>query len=245
MKGIVGRKIGMSQVFAKSGELIPVTVVQVPSNVVTQIKTMETDKYCAIQLGVEDKKEKASNKPEMGHVAKANTAPKRIYKELRLDEETVANYELGKELTVDIFEAGEMVDVQGTSKGKGFQGVIKRHGQSRGPMAHGSRYHRRPGSMGAVAPAVFKGKNLPGQTGGETVTVQNLEIIMVDVETSTIMVKGNIPGAKKSFVFIKSTIKNVQPTEKRDLVSYAVATEEVAAVETEAVDNAVEVKEEE
>ncbi len=220
MKGLLGRKVGMTQVFSKNGELIPVTVIEVENNVVTQIKTVDTDDYNAIQLGVEDKREKVSNKPEMGHVAKANTAPKRFVKELRLSEEEVANYELGQTIGVDIFEAGELVDVQGTSKGKGFQGAIKRHNQSRGPMGHGSRYHRRPGSMGAVAPQVFKGKNLPGHMGQKTVTTQNLEIVMVDVENNAILVKGNVPGAKKSFITIKSAVKTDAKNEARDLVGF-------------------------
>lgn len=205
-KGILGKKIGMTQVFAENGVLIPVTVVEVLPNVVLQKKTVETDGYEAIQLGVVDKKEKASNKPEKGHASKANTAPKRFVKEIRGVE--IGGYEVGQEVKVDLFAEGELVDVSGTSKGKGFQGVIKRHGQSRGPMAHGSRYHRRPGSMGPVAPnRVFKGKNLPGQTGGERITVQNLQIVKVDTERNLLLIKGNVPGAKKSFLEIRSTVK--------------------------------------
>ncbi|HJA41621.1 MAG TPA: 50S ribosomal protein L3 [Firmicutes bacterium] len=205
-KGILGRKIGMTQVFAENGILIPVTVVEVLPNVVLQKKTVEVDGYEAIQLGVEDKREKRSNKPEKGHASKANTAPKRFVKEIRGVE--IGGYEVGQEVKVDLFAEGEMVDVSGISKGKGFQGVIKRHGQSRGPMAHGSRYHRRPGSMGPVAPnRVFKGKNLPGQTGGERITVQNLQIVKVDTERNLLLVKGNVPGAKKSFIEIRSTVK--------------------------------------
>ena len=205
-KGILGRKIGMTQVFAENGILIPVTVVEVLPNVVLQKKTVEVDGYEAIQLGVEDKREKRSNKPEKGHASKANTAPKRFVKEIRGVE--IGGYEVGQEVKVDLFAEGEMVDVSGISKGKGFQGVIKRHGQSRGPMAHGSRYHRRPGSMGPVAPnRVFKGKNLPGQTGGERITVQNLQIVKVDTERILLLVKGNVPGAKKSFIEIRSTVK--------------------------------------
>ena len=205
-KGILGRKIGMTQVFAENGILIQVTVVEVLPNVVLQKKTVEVDGYEAIQLGVEDKREKRSNKPEKGHASKANTAPKRFVKEIRGVE--IGGYEVGQEVKVDLFAEGEMVDVSGISKGKGFQGVIKRHGQSRGPMAHGSRYHRRPGSMGPVAPnRVFKGKNLPGQTGGERITVQNLQIVKVDTERNLLLVKGNVPGAKKSFIEIRSTVK--------------------------------------
>ena len=205
-KGILGRKIGMTQVFAENGDLIPVTVIEATPNVVLQKKTVENDGYEAIQLGFEDKREKLANKPEKGHVAKANTAPKRFIREIRgvnLDE-----YEVGQEVKVDIFAEGDWVDVTGTSKGKGFQGVIKRHGQSRGPMAHGSRYHRRPGSMGAIAPnRVFKTKNLPGRTGGERVTIQNLQIVKVIPERNLLLIKGNVPGARKSLVIVKSAVK--------------------------------------
>jgi large subunit ribosomal protein L3 len=205
-KGILGRKIGMTQVFAENGDLIPVTVVEAASNVVLQMKTTENDGYEAIQLGFEDKREKLSNKPEKGHVAKANTAPKRFVRELRGVE--LAGYEVGQEVKVDIFAAGDVIDVTGISKGKGFQGSIKRHGQSRGPMAHGSRYHRRPGSMGPVAPnRVFKGKALPGRMGGEQVTVQNLEIVKVDAERNLLLIKGNVPGARKALLKIKSAVK--------------------------------------
>ncbi|WP_342462972.1 50S ribosomal protein L3 [Ureibacillus sp. FSL K6-8385] len=205
-KGILGRKIGMTQVFAENGDLIPVTVVEATPNVVLQKKTIENDGYEAIQLGFEDKREKLANKPEKGHVAKANTAPKRFIREIRgvnLDD-----YEVGQEVKVDIFAEGDWVDVTGTSKGKGFQGVIKRHGQSRGSMAHGSRYHRRPGSMGAIAPnRVFKTKNLPGRTGGERVTIQNLQIVKVIPERNLLLIKGNVPGARKSLVIVKSAVK--------------------------------------
>lgn len=205
-KGILGRKIGMTQVFAENGNLIPVTVVEAAQNVVLQKKSIESDGYEAIQVGFEDKREKLANKPEKGHVAKANTTPKRFVREFRgLD---VTGYEVGQEVKVDIFATGDVVDVTGISKGKGFQGVIKRHGQSRGPMAHGSRYHRRPGSMGPVAPnRVFKGKLLPGRMGGEQITVQNLEIIKVDVERNLLLIKGNVPGPKKGLVKIKSAVK--------------------------------------
>lgn len=205
-KGILGRKIGMTQVFAENGDLIPVTVIEATPNVVLQKKTIEKDGYEAIQLGFEDKREKLSNKPEKGHAEKANTTPKRFIREIRgvnLDE-----YEVGQEVKVDIFSNGELVDVTGISKGKGFQGAIKRHGQARGPMSHGSRYHRRPGSMGPIAPnRVVKGKALPGRMGGEQVTVQNLEIVKVDVERNLLLIKGNVPGARKSLVKIKSAVK--------------------------------------
>ncbi|HHY71851.1 MAG TPA: 50S ribosomal protein L3 [Bacillus bacterium] len=205
-KGILGRKIGMTQVFAENGELIPVTVIQAEPNIVLQKKTVETDGYEAVQIGFADKKESRANKPEKGHATKANTTPKRFVREIRGI--NAGEYEVGQEVKVDLFTEGELVDVTGTSKGKGFQGAIKRHNQSRGPMSHGSRYHRRPGSMGPVAPnRVFKGKELPGQMGGEQITVQNLEIVKVDTERNLLLVKGNVPGAKKSYVKILNAVK--------------------------------------
>ncbi|ENQ3080720.1 50S ribosomal protein L3 [Bacillus multifaciens] len=205
-KGILGKKIGMTQVFAENGELIPVTVIEATPNVILQKKTVETDGYNAIQLGFADKREKLANKPEQGHAAKATTAPKRFIRELR--DADVEGQEVGQEVKVEVFAAGEAVDVTGISKGKGFQGAIKRHGQSRGPMSHGSRYHRRPGSMGPVAPnRVFKGKKLAGRMGGDQVTIQNLEIVQVDVERNLLLVKGNVPGAKKSLVVVRSAVK--------------------------------------
>ncbi|AGX01969.1 MULTISPECIES: 50S ribosomal protein L3 [Bacillaceae] len=205
-KGILGRKIGMTQVFAENGDLIPVTVVEATGNVVLQVKSVDTDGYEAIQLGFEDKREKLSNKPEQGHVAKADTAPKRFVREFRGVD--LAAYEVGQEVKVDIFAEGDTVDVTGISKGKGFQGSIKRHGQSRGPMSHGSRYHRRPGSMGPVAPnRVFKGKALPGRMGGDQITVQNLEIVKIDAERNLLLIKGNVPGAKKALLKIKTAVK--------------------------------------
>ncbi|HGL3721475.1 TPA: 50S ribosomal protein L3 [Enterococcus faecium] len=204
-KGILGKKVGMTQIFTESGELIPVTVVEATPNVVLQVKTMETDGYEAIQVGYQDMREVLSNKPAKGHVAKANTAPKRFIREFKNVE--LGEYEVGKEITVDVFQAGDIIDVTGTTKGKGFQGVIKRHGQSRGP-AHGSRYHRRPGSMGPVAPnRVFKNKRLAGRMGGNRVTIQNLEVVRVDAERNVILIKGNVPGAKKSLITIKSAVK--------------------------------------
>ena len=205
-KGILGRKIGMTQIFSEEGIQIPVTVVKADPNVVLQLKTIESDGYGAVQLGFEDKREKLSTQPEQGHVAKADTTPKRFIREFRnLD---VADYELGQEVKVDVFAAGDIVDVTGTSKGKGFQGAIKRHGQSRGPMSHGSHYHRAPGSMGSIqANRVLKGKKLPGQMGAKTVTVQNLKIVKVDVERHVLLIKGNIPGSKKALIKIRSAIK--------------------------------------
>ena len=210
MKGILGRKIGMTQVFTKSGKLIPVTVVSVEPNVVTQIKTKENDGYEAIQLGFDTKREKLATKASIGHTNKANTTPKRFFREIKGVE--ISNYTLGQEVKVDIFTEGEMVDVTGTTKGKGFQGVIKRHGQSRGPMGHGSHYHRKPGSMGTMRPMrVFKGKALPGHMGIDTVTIQNLEIVAVDVENNVILIKGNVPGAKNSYVVVKNAVKAKNP----------------------------------
>lgn len=206
MKGILGKKLGMTQVFTPEGNVLPVTVIEAGPNVVLQKKDVENDGYEAIQIGYADKKEKNANKPELGHAKKANTTPKRYVKELRgID---LSQYEVGQELKADIFTEGEFVDVTGISKGKGFAGVIKRWGQSRGPMAHGSRYHRRPGSMGSIqANRVPKGKRLPGHMGTDTITIQNLEVVKVDTERNVILVKGSIPGAKNSFVKIRSSVK--------------------------------------
>jgi len=225
MKGILGRKAGMTQVFTKEGKVIPVTVIEVEPNVVTQVKTKETDGYNAIQLGVTDRKEKNATKASIGHAKKANTNPKRFLKEIRIDD--TASYALGDTVTASTFAAGEIVDVTGTSKGKGFQGVIKRHGQSEGPKTHGSRYHRRPGSMGTMRPMrVLKGKKLAGHMGNETVTVQNLEIIEVNEKENYILVSGNVPGPKKSLVLIKSAVKGGSVTPK-EIVSYETVAEEV------------------
>ncbi|MEJ1299815.1 50S ribosomal protein L3 [Latilactobacillus sakei] len=204
-KGILGRKVGMTQVFTENGELIPVTVIATTPNVVLQVKTNETDGYEAIQVGFEDKREVLSNKPAKGHVAKANTTPKRFIREFR--DVALGDYEVGTEIKVDTFAAGDVVDVTGVTKGHGFQGNIKKDGQSRGPMGHGSRYHRRPGSMGAVINRVFKGKLLPGRMGNNQRTVQNLVVVSTDVEKNVILVKGNVPGAKNSMVTIKTAVK--------------------------------------
>ncbi|MBU9710807.1 50S ribosomal protein L3 [Evansella tamaricis] len=205
-KGILGRKLGMTQVFAENGEVIPVTVIEAEPNVVLQRKTVEGEGYDAIQLGFADKKPVQFTKPAKGHAEKAKTNPKRFVKEFR--GVTAADYEIGQEVKVDTFATGDIVDVTGTSKGKGFAGSIKRHNQSRGPMSHGSRYHRRPGSMGPVDPNhVLKGKALPGRMGGEQVTIQNLEIVRVDTERNLLLVKGNVPGARKSYVTVKSAVK--------------------------------------
>lgn len=238
MKGILGRKAGMTQVFTKEGKVIPVTVVEVEPNVVTQVKTVETDGYNAIQLGIVDRKEKNATKSSIGHAKKANTNPKRFLKEIRDVE--VSDYALGQTITASVFVAGEMVDVTGTSKGKGFQGVIKRHGQSEGPKTHGSRYHRRPGSMGTMRPMrVLKGKKLAGHMGHETVTVQNLEIIEVNEAENYILVSGNIPGPKNSLVLIRSAVKGGSVTPK-EIVSYEEATQDVVESSTEVEPTVVE-----
>lgn len=221
MKGILGIKRGMTQVFGTNGKLVPVTVVEVEPNVISQIKTKENDGYDAIQLAAVSKKETRSNKPEIGHLKKANATPKRFLRELRGVD--VSAYSLGQEIKADIFEAGEVVDVTGTSKGKGTQGVIKRWNQSRGPMSHGSQYHRGVGSMGTLLPMrVLPGKKLPGHMGGEQVTVQNLEVIQIDLENNCLLIKGNVPGPKNSLVFVKSAIKNAgKVNEAIELITYA------------------------
>ena len=243
MKGILGRKVGMTSVFSKDGKLIPVTVVSVEPNTVMQVKTLETDGYNAIQLGVVDKKEKNSSRASVGHAKKANTAPKRFLKEIR---EMEGTYQVGDKISADLFELGDVVDVTGTSKGKGFAGTIKRHGQSRGPMAHGSHYHRGPGSLGTMLPKrVLKGKNLPGHMGCETVTVQNLEIIEANTAENYILVSGNIPGAKNSLVLIKSAVKNSRKKNPKEIISYeeeTVVDEVVETNEVETTENETQVE---
>lgn len=218
MKGILGRKVGMTEVFTKEGKVIPVTAIEVEPNVVTQVKNVETDGYNAIQLGVCDKKEKNATKASIGHAKKANTTPKRFLKEIRDYE---GSYNLGDTISADLFTIGEVVDVTGTSKGHGTQGVIKRHGQASGPSAHGSRYHRRPGSMGTMRPMrVLPGKKLPGHMGVDTVTIQNLVIVDVNAQENYILVSGNVPGAKKSLVLIKSAAKDERKPMAEELISY-------------------------
>ena len=246
MKGILGRKVGMTQVFTKDGKLVPVTVVSVEPNVVTQVKTVETDGYNAIQLATVDKKEKNASKASIGHAKKANTTPKRYLKEIRNAEGT---YNLGDTISADIFTAGEYVDVTGTSKGHGTEGVIKRWNQSRGPMTHGSHYHRRPGSLGTMLPMhVLKGKKLPGHMGHVLTTVQNLEVVKIDLENNIILIKGNVPGPKKSMVVIKTAVKNPDKVnEVEELVFYeALNAEEVNETKEEVVETTEteEVKEE-
>lgn len=230
MKGILGRKIGMTQVFSKDGKLIPVTVVEVAPNTVMQVKTVESDGYNAIQLGVFEKKEKNATKPEMGRAKKANTTPKRFLKEIRNYEGTV---NVGDVIDASTFEVGDVIDVTGTSKGKGFTGVIKRNNQSRGPETHGSRYHRRPGSMGTMLPKrVLKGKILSGHMGAETITIQNLEVIEINVNENYILVSGNIPGAKNSLVFIKSAVKNNRKKNPKEVITYEETVVDEVASET-------------
>ena len=206
-KGIIGRKVGMTQIFDEKGNVIPVTVIEAGPCVVAQVKTVETDGYSAVQLGFGDVKEKKMNKPEKGHFAKANVANKKHLREFKLDD--AQNLKVGDEIKADVFAAGDKIDVQGITKGKGFQGVIKRHGQSRGPMGHGSMYHRRPGSMGSTSTPgrVFKGKKLPGHMGVATVTIQNLDVVRVDMDKNVILVKGSVPGNKGAILKIKSAAK--------------------------------------
>ena len=206
-KGIIGRKVGMTQIFDEKGNVIPVTVIEAGPCVVAQVKTEETDGYNAVQLGFGDVKDKHINKPEAGHFAKAKLANKKHLREFRLD--SIEGIKVGDEVKADVFVAGEKVDVQGTSKGKGFQGVIKRHGQSRGPMGHGSMYHRRPGSMGSTSTPgrVFKGKKLPGHMGRVTVTIQNLDVVKVDMDKNVLLIKGSVPGPKGAILKVKSTVK--------------------------------------
>lgn len=248
MKGILGRKIGMTEVFTKDGKIIPVTVVSVEPNVVMQVKTTKTDGYEAIQLGFTDKKEKRATKAEMGHAKKAGVSPKRFLKEIKVQDASV--YELGSTIKADIFEVGEKVDVTGTTKGHGFTGVIVRNNQSEGPKTHGSRYHRRPGSMGTMRPMrVLKGKVLSGHMGVDTVTIQNLQIVDVNTVDNYILVSGNIPGAKNSLVLIKEAVKggkkgtfelvNYEPEMPEEVV------EEVTSEETTTETNLVNVAEEE
>ncbi len=206
-KGIIGKKIGMTQIFDEKGNVIPVTVIEAGPCVVAQVKTTQTDGYNAIQLGFGEIKDKHINKPEAGHFAKAKLANKKHLREFRLED--ISSYKVGDEVKADVFVAGEKIDVQGISKGKGFQGVIKRHGQHRGPMGHGSMYHRRPGSMGPTSTPgrVFKGKKLPGHMGRTTITIQNLDVVRVDMDKNVLLIKGSVPGPKGAILKIKSSVK--------------------------------------
>lgn len=208
MKGIIGKKIGMTQIFTEEGNIIPVTVVEAGPIYVTQVKTEENDGYKAIQVAYEDKKSKRVNKPMKGHFEKAGVAPKKHIREFRVEDTNA--YSLGQEIKVDIFEVGEKIDVVGTSKGKGTQGPIKRHNQGRGPMSHGSKYHRGVGSLGASSypSRVFKGQTMAGRMGNERVTIQNLEVVRVDSERNLLLIKGAIPGPKGGIVTIKEAVKD-------------------------------------
>ncbi len=206
-KAILATKIGMTQIFAEDGELIPVTVLQAGPCVVTQVKTEEIDGYSAVQVGFVDKREKLSTKPMKGHFEKAGTSVKRFVREFKFED--AESYELGQEIKADIFEAGDKIDATAISKGKGYQGAIKRHGQHTGPKTHGSKYHRHAGSNGMASDPskVMKGKKMPGHMGSVQVTVQNLEIVKIDVENNVILVKGSVPGPKKSLVTLKESVK--------------------------------------
>ena len=208
-KGILGKKLGMTQIFEADGRQTAVTVVEAGPCVVLQKKTVENDGYNAVQVGFGEVKEKNLIKPKKGHFTKANVAPVKHLREFRLEE---ISYKVGDEIKADVFAAGEAVDVTGTTKGKGFQGVIKRHGQSRGPMGHGSMYHRRPGSMGSTSTPgrVYKGKNLPGHMGVETVTIENLEVVRVDLDKNVLLVKGSVPGNKGAILKIRNSVKSAK-----------------------------------
>lgn len=216
MKGILGRKIAMSQVFTVEGKIVPVTVIEVQPNVVTDVKTTPKVGYTALQIAVEEKRAKLATNPEIGHYKRANTTPKRFSREIR----EMTGFKLGDVIDCNIFAPGDFVDVSAISKGKGFAGVIKRHNYSRGPMGHGSGFHRGIGSMGAIAPnRIFKGKKMPGRMGHEKVTVQNLEVVHIDLDKNAILVKGSIPGPKKQFVIIKQAIKNKKSKTPLNLVN--------------------------
>ena len=206
-KTLIGRKVGMTQIFDEQGKVIPVTAIEAGPCTVVQVKTVQTDGYNAVQLGFGDIKEHKVIKPVKGHYTKSNLTPKKHLREFRVNELDV---KVGDELKADVFVAGDKLDIQGTSKGKGFQGVIKRHGQSRGPMRHGSMYHRRPGSMGPTSTPgrVFKGKKLPGHMGSETVTIQNLEVVRVDLDKNVVLVKGSVPGVKGAILKLKTSVKS-------------------------------------
>ena len=210
MKAIIGKKIGMTQIFDENGYVIPVTVIEAGPCVVAQVKSEDNDGYNAIQLGFGEVKDKHINKPEKGHFAKSKLTAKKHLREFRTD--SVSDVKVGDEVKADVFTAGEKVDIQGVTKGKGFQGVIKRHGQHRGPMGHGSMYHRRPGSMGSTSTPgrVFKGKKLPGHMGVQTVTIQNLDVVRVDMDKNVLLVKGSVPGPKGAILKIKATVKSAK-----------------------------------
>ena len=230
MKGILGKKLGMTQVFTTDGTLLPVTVIGATPNVVMQKKTIDTDGYEAVQLGFEDVKEHRSNKPSMGHASKAETGPKKFIREVRGN--GMSEYEVGQEVTLEVFSEGDMLDVTGISKGKGYTGAIKRNNQALGPKTHGSRFHRSAGSIasGGTVGKVAKGTKMAGQHGGFTTTNRNLEVVSVDLDKNVILVKGNVPGPKKGLVFLKTTTKRIKQKEPVQLVNYE-TTEETAAEE--------------
>lgn len=228
MKGLLGRKLGMTQVFTTDGTLIPVTVLEVLPNVVLQKKTKLTDGYVALQLGIEDVLPQRANKPLVGHVAKANTNPKKFIREIRSEE--MSQYEVGAVIKADLFQAGEMVDVSGTSKGKGFMGAVYRNNQSTGPNSHGSGFHRGPGSLATIGRnngLINKGRAMAGHEGSLSTTNQNLEVVLVDTDKNVMLVKGNVPGPKRGFVVIKSTVKSVKSVPAKEILVRTSKVEEV------------------
>lgn len=228
MKGLLGRKLGMTQVFTTDGTLIPVTVLEVLPNVVLQKKTKLTDGYVALQLGIEDVLPQRANKPLVGHVAKANTSPKKFIREIRSEE--MSQYEVGAVIKADLFQAGEMVDVSGTSKGKGFMGAVYRNNQSTGPNSHGSGFHRGPGSLATIGRnngLINKGRAMAGHEGSLSTTNQNLEVVLVDTDKNVMLVKGNFPGPKRGFVVIKSTVKSVKSVPAKEILVRTSKVEEV------------------
>lgn len=229
MKGILGKKLGMTQVFTTDGTLIPVTVIGATPNVVMQKKTIETDGYEAVQLGFEDVKEQRTNKPTIGHAKKAETAPKKYVREVRGN--GMSEYEVGQEVTIDLFATGDKVDATAISKGKGYTGAVKKNNQALGPKSHGSRFHRSAGSIatGGTVAKVNKGTIMAGQHGGFTTTNRNLEVVSVDTDKDVILVKGNVPGPKKGLVFLKTTTKRIKKVEPKNLVNYV--SEETTAEE--------------
>ena len=228
MKGLLGRKLGMTQVFTTDGTLIPVTVLEVLPNVVLQKKTKLTDGYVALQLGIEDVLPQRANKPLVGHVAKANTSPKKFIREIRSEE--MSQYEVGAVIKADLFQAGEMVDVSGTSKGKGFMGAVYRNNQATGPNSHGSGFHRGPGSLATIGRnngLINKGRAMAGHEGSLSTTNQNLEVVLVDTDKNVMLVKGNVPGPKRGFVVIKSTVKSVKSVPAKEILVRTSKVEEV------------------
>lgn len=228
MKGLLGRKLGMTQVFTTDGTLIPVTVLEVLPNVVLQKKTKLTDGYVALQLGIEDVLPQRANKPLVGHVAKANTSPKKFIREIRSEE--MSQYEVGAVIKADLFQAGEMVDISGTSKGKGYMGAVYRNNQSTGPNSHGSGFHRGPGSLATIGRnngLINKGRAMAGHEGSLSTTNQNLEVVLVDTDKNVMLVKGNVPGPKRGFVVIKSTVKPVKSVPAKQVLVRTSKVEEV------------------